>query len=458
MSRTLRRAIPVGATLRVLPRLLPRVLARISARLALAALLVPCAFAAKHKPAPAPPPVRSSQPPSCTIPVSQLGFSAPGELYLGSRNALVSLDFLDENRLLFTFRVPGLLRRDPNGEPEETERHIRAVVLRIPDGTVQSEALWTVHDRERYLFMLDSGQFLLRDRDTIQVGDSTLQLAPWLHFPGRLLWLQIDPERDLVLADSREPASRQPKSGDAPGDVPAPATAQASVTSDQNSRDGDSSLAPAVPDLVLRILRRSGPDSGKVLLTSRIRTAVHLPFNSRGYVEPLRSRGPEWLLTLDYFTGGTTRIGAVDSACVPGLDFLSPTEFLATVCNGAGTRSLVALTLDGKRLWQFQGSDNAIWPSLAVSQNGARVARETILANHAVNSITPLSAEDITRQEVVVLDAATGNTVLRAQPSPIFDLGGNVALSPSGRRAAVVMADGIEIFDLPDPPAAPPPA
>src|ERR1700734_1615190 len=42
-----------------------------------------------------------SQSPAFTIPVAPLGFSAPGPFYLLRRQSLVSLDFLDENRLLF---------------------------------------------------------------------------------------------------------------------------------------------------------------------------------------------------------------------------------------------------------------------------------------------------------------------------------------------------------------------
>jgi len=62
---------------------------------------------------------------------------------MGQRFSFVSLDFLDEDRLLFTFRVPGLIHRDA-GEGEE--RQIRAVVLELPAGAVEAEALWTVHD------------------------------------------------------------------------------------------------------------------------------------------------------------------------------------------------------------------------------------------------------------------------------------------------------------------------
>src|ERR1035441_3310219 len=61
-------------------------------------------------------PEKPSQPPAFTVAVEALGFSAPGPLYLGQRASFVSLDFLDENRLLFTFRVPGLIRREAGEE------------------------------------------------------------------------------------------------------------------------------------------------------------------------------------------------------------------------------------------------------------------------------------------------------------------------------------------------------
>jgi hypothetical protein len=47
----------------------------------------------------------------------------------------VSLDFIGENRLLFTFRTPGLIRRA--GAKEDDVRQIRAVVLTLPQGTVE---------------------------------------------------------------------------------------------------------------------------------------------------------------------------------------------------------------------------------------------------------------------------------------------------------------------------------
>jgi len=55
---------------------------------------------------------------------------------------------------------------------------------------------------------------------------------------------------------------------------------------------------------------------------------------------------------------------------------------------------------------------------------------------------------------VRVFDAVNGKVALEAPASPVLDAGGNAAISPSGRRVAVVNAGAIQVFDLP-PPAKP---
>jgi len=50
---------------------------------------------------------------------------------------------------------------------------------------------------------------------------------------------------------------------------------------------------------------------------------------------------------------------------------------------------------------------------------------------------------------VTVFDGANGDIVLVSPVSPILDAGGNVAISPSGRRVALLNAGAIQVFDLP---------
>jgi hypothetical protein len=366
---------------------------------------------------------KPSQPPAFNIPVVPLGFSGPGAIYLGQRNSVVSLDFLDEDRLLFTFRVPGLVHRDA-GEGEE--RRIRAVVLKLPEGTVEAEALWTVHDRQRYLWALSGGRFLLRDGNNLEMGDATLELKPFLRFPGPLLWLEMDPMQQFLVTNSREPAA---------------AGSQATLNGYGQKTDGES-------DLEVRILRR---DSGQVMLVSRARSTVHLPINSDGYLESLRGRGDEWLLNLTYFSGGSRILGQVESSCSPLFDFLSQRVVLVTTCTPQGAGKLVAMTTEGQRLWEAETLNTTIWPLVVRSPDGLRLAREALSISRSVRGGATLSQDDIKGQQVEVLDVADGRVVLEAAASPILDAGGNVAISPSGRRVAVLNSGAIQVFELPEP-------
>lgn len=403
-----------------------------------------CAFSAapalyaKRKKAPEPPPLRATLKPSFTIPAEPLGFSTPGEAYLGARESLVSLDFIGEDRLLFTFRVPTLIARNPSKQGNVFERRIRAIVLHLPDGAIDAETLWTVHDRDRYLYMLNNGQFLFRDGSTLSLGGASLQLKPFLQFPGPVLAVERDPGEQYLVTISDEPLEKKA----APGTVGSPETARAQITEDDGSGDGPK-------DLVLRILRR---DSGKVMLVARIRDPIHLPINGDGYLEPVRGQGMAWSVDLNRFDGGRTPAGSVESICSPVLQFVSAREFLATTCESEGEPRLVALSTSGHHLWNSPPNIPSVWPKLSTSANGLRVAWESLLVDHAINAAAPLGSDDIKGQDVQVMDAATGKLVLRAAASPIFDVGGNVALSPSGRRAAIIMDGKIQVFELPDPP------
>jgi hypothetical protein len=397
-------------------------------------------------------PDRPSLSPVGSIPLAPLGFTAPNNTYLGTRNTFVSLDFIDEDRLLFTFRVPGLIHRDLKTGEASDERQIRAVVLKLPQSTdearvdtrIEAEALWTVHDRVRYLWPLKNGHFLLRDRNNLLEGDATLVLKPFLDFPGSLLSVELDPEQQFVVTNSREPVAVAAKSGQ----VPSPATASATVTTDED----DAAAQEGRPELVVRILRRA---TGEVMLVSRVRSTVHLPINTTGYLENLRSRGTEWVLNLSYFTGGSKMLGSVDSDCDPDDEFLSQDEILIAGCNPDGASKLVAMTTEGKTLWMLQAPSTEMWPHLTVAPNGSRLAWTTLDTSRPVSMFAPMDSEDVKEQSVTVFDAATGDIAFVSPLSPILDAGGNVAISPSGRRVALLNAGAIQVFDLPPPPPLP---
>lgn len=367
--------------------------------------------------------------PSFTIPVEPLGFSPPGPLYLGERISVASLDFIGEDRLLFTFRVPGLIERHfENGRSEQDDaRHIRALVLRLPTGTVESDALWTVHDRSRYLWMLDDGHFLLRDRENLLEGDAGLNLKPLLAFPGPLVGIALDPSQKLLVANSLEPAAA-PKQAAGEGDG-------------QNGDDAEQQQE----NYVVRILRR---ETGQVLLVSRTRIPVRLAINTEGYIENLRGRADQWLLELDLFGGGSRILGAIESNCTPDNRFLSPQQTLAIGCDDSGAIKLVSMSIDGRILWDDVNAETTVWPQIASYAGGKLTTLETLAVTHPVSAYAPLSADDIKGQVLRILDNDTGEMRFESPVSPILDAGGNVAVSPSGRRVAIVNAGAIQVFDL----------
>jgi hypothetical protein len=124
---------------------------------------------------------------------------------------------------------------------------------------------------------------------------------------------------------------------------------------------------------------------------------------------------------------------------------------LVTACTPLGAGKLVAMTTEGRRLWDAETSDATVWPLVVRSPEGLRLAREVLAVSHPIRSSSTIDQGDIKGQLVEVLDAADGKVVLQTAASPILDAGGNVAISPSGRRVAVLNIGAIQVFELPAP-------
>jgi hypothetical protein len=290
--------------------------------------------------------------------------------------------------------------------------------------------------------MLNDGHFLLRDQNDLQMGGGALELNPAFHFPGPILWMEMDPTQQWLVTNSREMPGSKPNAGD----VPSPSTALATIDSDAPETAGN-------PDIAVRILKRT---TGQIMLISHVRRTVHLPINQEGYLETLRGKGREWVLNLNYFTGGNRIVGKIDSTCSPSLEFISQGEVLVTTCNPDGSRWMVAMTTEGRHLWNAASPRTQIWPRLTMAPNGLRLARESLQVSHPLDVLTPLSFDDVKGQFVEVYDAADGKLALKAQASPVLDGGGNVAISPSGTRVAILNGGAIQVYELPVPAALPP--
>jgi hypothetical protein len=382
-------------------------------------------------------PLKPTVPPFASIPLDPLDFATPNPVYLGHRFTMASLDFLDENHLLFTFRVPGLIRRTPGNEGEQDEHTIRAVVLTIPSGAIDAQTIWVLHGRDRYIWPMNDSHFLIRDGREISVGDMRLQVRPFLSFPGAVLDLTMDPGEEYLVTNSREPVPKEAKTG-----------ASDDGASDDSSDDDQS----AAPNLVLRIFRRA---SGDVLNVMRVRTVQRIPINSQGILEALQGYSNQWNIDLNGLRGGTQHLGRVVSECMPKLEFISDSELLATTCKPEGGFGLIAISTTGQMLWQDSTSGYSVWPILRTTGAGLRFLRETLAVTREIGAYWALDRTDVKAQRVRVINAADGSVAFAAIVDPVLDAGGNAAISPSGRRVALLSNGQIQVFNLPPPPPLP---
>ena len=85
-------------------------------------------------------------------------------------------------------------------------------------------------------------------------------------------------------------------------------------------------------------------------------------------------------------------------------------------------------------------------------------ARETLTVSHPMDSLSPLSFDEVKGQLVEVYDAVGARLVLKASASPVLDGGGNEqVISPSGKRVAVLDAGAIQVYELSPVPPTPQP-
>ncbi len=410
-----------------------------------------------------------SAPPTLEIPVTPLGYAPPAPFYIGNRYTQASLNFLDEDTLLFTFRVPGLIAREhPTGDQSrQSVRNIRALVLSISTGQVLAEALWTLHDNGPYLWALNNHHFLLRDQNSVQLGDANLHLEGFLRFPGSVHFLELDPAQRFLVVDSIEaPAGiAPPKASPEPTQDPALASADGKSATDNQ--------------YLLRIFQL---DTRKMLFLSRINGIARLPIDGEGYYEPLRGKGNNWVISYQTFRGPASNLATVESSCTPSIEVLAHNLVLTSACVNGGGRHLFAIprgldpelpkdlasqsaaitstTKDhpkdsekAKRYqWETSIPATEVWPLLATAANGSRLVRATLEVAHPIGPTNPLQLEDLRGQSLHVYDTATGKIALSLTVTPPLDGGGNFALSPAGNRFAALNNGSIQVFDLPPAP------
>ncbi len=377
--------------------------------------------------------------PSARIPVEPLGYVPPPHLFVGYRVPSATLGFLDADHLLFTFHVAKLMRREPDDPKDDQDQTIRAVVLSLPGGKVESEGTWRLHDRGQYLWPLRNGTFLLRQRDTLYLGDKRLVLQPFLHAEGQLAGVALSPDAGTLIAQYAKPVETINEEGDRTGSVPTL---------------GDD--APRFPEKAKQYtMLVVDTEAHKVRRSGRVAHPVALPLLGDGYLNIQQAKGKQWRVVQSTFGGETHPVVTVTSTCEPKLQSISRDAFLTLSCLPTSSDHLVeAFDAEGKKLWEQVWQSRFTWGSFAYSDTGNRFVYGTVEVNHELATLDPVDADSIVGQPVGAFSVASGKIDAVLDASPILTAGGNFALSPDGNTLAILRDGAIELYVLP--PVAPP--
>jgi hypothetical protein len=408
--------------------------------LACTALLV-CALAgaaesgpdAKHK-------ADVGPPPTIRIDVTSLGFIPPSRFYLSARMSSVTLDFIDKDHLLFTFRKSGLVPRLPDEPKDDEDRIICAVVLDAGNGKVVERAEWRMHDRQRYLWAIGDGKFLVRQRNALYLTDSHLELRPYMQFNTNLQSIEIAPDHNLMAVEFEK--FDRPAADDDAQTKPKP-TLDDDLLGTQPRRKSTQILIVRPMDLT-------------VVARSEAHHAVSVPLLNTGMIQVLEGKRPDlWEVQNRPFGGEPAILGEVKSACTPMVQALSKSAVMTVGCyGGTSDRAVTVMSAEGKLLWQDRWQPRYIWPTFEFAENGTRFAYGSLQLNHTIGTMDPFGDEDVQGQMVGVFDTETGKLQLVKNATPALSAGHNYALTADGSRFAILRDGALEVYDLPPAPPA----
>jgi hypothetical protein len=402
------------------------------------ALLVACGIAS----AATKPPQTAEIAPTARIPLSELGFVAPSSSYLSLRLALTTVDFIDNGHLLFTYHVRRLMQRIPGDDASDHDQIIHAEVLDVASGKVTQQADWRMHDRSQYLWALNDGRFLVRQKNSLFLTNSELELRPYLTFDDELKAIEVSPDRKLMLIQIEKilPAGEESS---------APSLASTGVSAKEEGP------TPSRQKHIELVLVRPGEKT--VIALSEARHPVDMTLNDDGFIETEESGKPnQWVLRKKYLTGEPKEFGMVRSSCRPTLQALSESVVLAVHCPAnriEGNPIVSAVSTRDGDLWTDQWQEKYIWPHFEYATDGSRFVYEALEMNRSVGALDSFGIEDVKGQPVGVFDTESGKLELVENASPILTGGRNCALSADGRRLAILRQGAIEVYDLPPVPA-----
>ena len=336
--------------------------------------------------------------------------------------ANLSLSFLDNDHVLFTFNPKKLFQRHVDCPPSHNDRIVHAAVIEVSSGKTLREADWYLHDSHRYLWPLGLGRVLLRRLNSLYAVDSDLNERLLLTSPKDLLWTSVTPDgKQIILETADEPAAANAK---------------------QTPKAGARIQFLDVDSLAVRRI-----------ITSK--KPVNLEATSTGFASVIPgASGKVWLIRFGPSEHERSNIARVRTRRAPDILYLSSnTLLIGRDSMSAHGYSVSAFTVTGNRLWRQHWDAHRYSPVVLPSEDSSRFA---IASLRLIDGPAPVAENENAdpeqeglEQRIQVLDTASGDAVLSVVATPVVLGGQNFSLSPDGLRLVLLHGTTLEFYDLP---------
>lgn len=399
------------------------------------------------------------------IALEPLGFTPTSSHFVSPLATNFSIHFVDENHLLLTYTARTLLARLPDKQEDDDDRNVAALLLELPSGKILAKTEWRTRDRNKFLWPLGHGRFLLRVRSRLSLIDPLGNFAAggperafhqqeFLDLKRPIGYVSVSPEADLLAVETLSP---RPKVKPVDADAAALSAAMAG-TGDAGTPAKVEILGqprrPAVMIYFFRLKMENADGTGRMTAQSAglvgAPTLIHLAATTDGYLDMKPESAHSWDLDFVSHAGKRIELSAYDTSCAPRPFFVSRSEFVAFGCRGAEDRpELSYFNFKGEEPWLSTLSGPQVSPVVVAAPAGGRFAVSRTLVNSSSFNLESLSSSNLTAQEILVLQNHDGRQLLKIQATPIQRSGQNFDLSPQGLRLAVVRNGNIEIYPLP---------
>lgn len=400
------------------------------------------------------------------IPLEPLGFASTSPRFVSTLATNFTLHFVDETHLLLTYTARTLLARLPDTREDDDDRNVAALLIELPSGKVLARTEWRTRDRDKFLWALGHGRFLLRVRSRLSLIDPVGNLAAggpgrafrqedFLELQRPIGYVYISPEKDLLGIETVGP--RKPRLKGIAADAAALAAAMGG-TSDAGTPANVEIVGephtPAVQIHFYRLKMENADGTGRMTAQTAGQIGapvlVDLPATGDGYLYLTRESPQTWDLDYVSHTGKRVELSAYETSCQPRAFFVSRSEFVAFGCRGGEDRpELSYFNMMGEQPWLSALVGKHVSPIVVAAPSAGRLAVSRTLLSANATDPTILTADDLASQEITVLQNYDGRQLLKVQASPIQRGGQNFDLSPEGMHFAVVRNGNIEVYPLP---------